>query len=255
MTAGLTRGSQEYLLTALWAGLFLWLWNLTEGLAICWFYGKGQALKKGLPAVLLLSVIQGGGELLLTQVNTTLACFVPACISLIAVFFAGKNQEIRKSMEGRREQDHGSCGTKRGRAGSIWENEPAAGFYTLYIFGSYCNRCACSRTCQPFSGTGRDRAGRSHGQRQDTVLSMRRAGSYSPLQIFTHASMFLLVSALAGLFYYRKKGWIKRGSSAQIFWKTFKMALPSGIAVICLVAMSRIMSGTGQTMELADGIL
>ncbi|MFQ8898806.1 MAG: L-lactate permease [[Clostridium] scindens] len=90
MTAALEPGTPDYLAAAFWAGLFIWLWNIVIGLAICWFYGKGKAVKKGLPAVLIISLIQGGGELLLTQVNTTIACFIPACISLIALFFIGK---------------------------------------------------------------------------------------------------------------------------------------------------------------------
>ena len=96
MTAALEPGTPDYLAAAFWAGLFIWLWNIVIGLAICWFYGKGKAVKKGLPAVLIISLIQGGGELLLTQVNTTIACFIPACISLIALFFIGKLKIYRE---------------------------------------------------------------------------------------------------------------------------------------------------------------
>ncbi len=49
--------------------------------------------------MVLLSVIQGGGELLLTQVNTTIACFVPACISLVAIIAAREASGVPKGME------------------------------------------------------------------------------------------------------------------------------------------------------------
>ncbi|MCQ4776037.1 L-lactate permease, partial [Lacrimispora saccharolytica] len=85
MSAGLTQGTGVYLMTAFWTATFIWFWNAVSGFAVCWFYGKGKAIKKGFPAILLLSAIQGGGELLLSQINSTLSCFVPACVSLIAI--------------------------------------------------------------------------------------------------------------------------------------------------------------------------
>ena len=90
MSAGLSAGSKEYLVTAMWTAAFIWFWNAIGGFATCWFYGKGKALKKGFPAVALMAIIQGGGELLLSQVNTTICCFVPACISLIVILLLGR---------------------------------------------------------------------------------------------------------------------------------------------------------------------
>jgi len=80
------------------------------------------------------------------------------------------------------------------------------------------------------------------------------AEQFSPLSPFTHASMFLLVSSLAGLLYYRSCGFIGEGGAKQVFARTVKMARPSSIAVLALVIMSKIMSGTGQTVVLANGI-
>ena len=77
---------------------------------------------------------------------------------------------------------------------------------------------------------------------------------YSPLSPFTHASMFLLLSSLIGLFYYKSCGFIKAGGVKRVFAKSISMTMPSGIAVVGLVIMSKIMSGTGQTTVLANGI-
>ena len=52
----------------------------------------------------------------------------------------------------------------------------------------------------------------------------------------------------------KKHGWIGEGGTKRIFVKSVSMTMPSGIAVIGLVIMSKIMSGTGQTVVLADGI-
>ena len=77
---------------------------------------------------------------------------------------------------------------------------------------------------------------------------------FSPLAPFTHASMFLFVSAIIGLVYYKKHGWIGEGGTKRVFVKSVSMTMPSGIAVIGLVIMSKIMDGTGQTVVLANGI-
>ena len=66
--------------------------------------------------------------------------------------------------------------------------------------------------------------------------------------------MFLFLSSIIGLIYYGSHGWIKKGGTGRVFAKSVAMTMPSGIAVIGLVIMSRIMGGTGQTSVLADGI-
>ena len=66
--------------------------------------------------------------------------------------------------------------------------------------------------------------------------------------------MFLFVSAIIGLVYYKKHGWIGEGGTKRVFVKSVSMTMPSGIAVIVLVIMSKIMDGTGQTVVLANGI-
>ena len=64
--AGLTEEMPLYWQSALWTAGFLFVMNLISGLLVCWYYGKGPALRRGLPAVLVLSAIQGGGELLMS---------------------------------------------------------------------------------------------------------------------------------------------------------------------------------------------
>ncbi|MDP2813468.1 MAG: L-lactate permease, partial [Erysipelotrichaceae bacterium] len=82
--------------TALWAASFIWVWNFITGIAICWIYGKKEGLIRGLPVVIVISLIQGGGQLLLSQVNQTLAAFIPAVLSLIAIFLIGRTKTYGK---------------------------------------------------------------------------------------------------------------------------------------------------------------
>ena len=235
MSAGLSAGSKEYLVTAMWTAAFIWFWNAIGGFATCWFYGKGKALKKGLPAVALMAVIQGGGELLLSQVNTTICCFVPACASLIVILLLG-----RVKMYNEEWSIEDSPIMNRGFEGKAGGSEGPADMSLIQAFVPYFLLSPLTLSF-PETSTG-------YGYVNAAVES------FSPFTPFTHASMFLFISAIVGLFYYKKHGWIKEGGVKRIFVKSISMTMPSGIAVIGLVIMSKIMDGTGQTVVLANGI-
>lgn len=254
MSAGLAAGSKEYLVTAFWTALFILLWNAIGGLATCWFYGKGKAIKKGLPAVLLMTVIQGGGELLLSQVNTTICCFVPACISLIVIILLG-----RTKMYGQKWSVEDSPIMNR-QFEEVQESAEGPEDMTLVqAFVPYFLLSALTLIVllvKPVNSfLGKIAFGLSFPETSTGYGYVNKAvESFSPLAPFTHASMFLLLSALIGLVYYKRHGWIKEGGVKRVFVKSVAMTMPSGIAVIGLVIMSKIMDGTGQTVVLANGI-
>ena len=79
----------------MWASLFIWIINVVTGVVISWAYGRWAAVKKGLPAVVIISLIQGGGQAILSQISPALAAFIPSCLSLIAIFFIGKTQNLQ----------------------------------------------------------------------------------------------------------------------------------------------------------------
>lgn len=253
MSAGLTIGSPEYLQTAMYAAVFLWLWNMVIGLLICWFYGKGRGVKKGLPAVMILSMIQGGGELLLSQVNTTIACFVPACISLMAILLLGKSKMYRKTW----------CIAKSGvmdrKCLEENENAPASGLSLFQAVLPYLLLSGITMvvlTIEPVkSFLGRVSIGFAFPQTSTGYSFVNEAVErFSPITPFTHASMFLLSASVIGLLIYRKKGFITAGGEKKVFVRSLTMIMPSAIAVTGLVIMSKIMASTGQTAVLSNGI-
>lgn len=253
MTSGLASGNKEYLITAFWTAFFIWIWNLIVGIAICWFYGKWRAVRKGFFPVLILSLIQGGGELFLTKVNTTIACFVPATVSLIVILLLGRFKaygtiwSVKDSPIMTREMK--KCQTER----------KPEGMTLVHAFVPYILLTAVTLivlVVRPVNlflgqfeiGLAFPETATGYGYVNEAVKS------FSPLKPFTHASMFLLFSSLIGLFYYRKRGWIRKGGTKEVFIRSVSMTMPSGIAVIGLVIMSKVMAGTGQTTVLADGI-
>ena len=253
MSAGLAAGTPEYLQAAFWTALFLLLWNAVTGLAICWFYGKGKALKKGLPAVIIMAAIQGGGELLLSQVNTTLSCFLPACISLVVILVLGRMKMYKEewSLEDSKIMDRSA--KAEGTDNTASDMTLVQAFVPYFLLSALTLIVLLVKPINEFLG--QFSIGLAFPETQTGYGYVNAASEcFSPLTPFTHASMFLFISSIVGLLYYKKHGWIKDGGVKRVFVKSVAMTMPSGIAVIGLVIMSRLMSGTGQTVVLANGI-
>lgn len=253
MSAGLVPGSGDYLSAAFWSGTFLWVWNVIIGLVLCWFYGKGRGVKKGLPAVLLMSLIQGGGELLLSQVNTTISCFIPTCVALVVLFLLGRSKLYKEewSLEDSRIMDRSFTESA--------SDEAPAGMTLLQAFVPYILLTFITLVVLVVTPVKSFLSQVSFGfafPETSTAYGFvnKAEACFSPMTPFTHASMFLFLSSIAGLLYFGRHGWIKPGGTKRVFMKSVTMTMPSGIAVIGLIIMSRIMGGTGQTMVLADGI-
>ncbi len=254
MSTGMEAGSGAYIATAFWTALFIWIWNFIGGMAICWFYGKGRAVKKGLPALLILSVIQGGGELLLSGINTTVCNFVPAVISLIVILGLGSTKLYKQAWSIEESPIMNRSSSADGTADEAPQDMTLVQAFVPYFLLSAITLIVL--TVAPINNfLGQFKIGFAFPETVTGYGHINAASeSFSPLALFTHASMFLFISAIIGLVYYKSHGWIKQGGTKRAFVKSVSMTMPSGIAVIGLVIMSRVMDGTGQTIVLANGI-
>lgn len=247
--------------TALWGSFFIWFWNFVTGVGICWGYGRMEGVKKGLPAVLLLSMIQGGGEMVMSVVNPTLACFVPCCAAVAAGLLLGKSRWYGKPwrVEDSPVMERREEALKSGTANITGENtstikmtlhQAALPYYVLTAVTllvlllppvkQVLGRWSFSFSF-PASVTG-------YGYRVEAV------DSYSPLAPLTHAGFFLFVSAVFSYVYFHKKGWLCASGGKAALFRSVKKTIPSGTAVICFLVMSKMMSGSAQTQVLADGM-
>ena len=249
--AGLTEEMPLYWQSALWTAGFLFVMNLISGLLVCWYYGKGPALRRGLPAVLVLSAIQGGGELLMSQVNTTLGCFIPCCLALAASLLLGRLPlyntpwELPDSPAMRRRTESGA------------EEQPPRGMGVLHAFSPYFVMTALSLVCLLIPSVKRALgkisvslsvpALTAGGQRVTEAVT-----GFSPISL-TNAGVYLILAAGFGFFFFRRRGWLKPGSGSKILRDSVKKALPSSASVMAFLVLASIMSGTGQTAALAGG--
>ena len=247
--AGLTEAMPLYWQSALWTAALLFAMNLVSGLLVCWFYGRGAALRRGLPAVLVLSLVQGGGELLMSQVNTTLCCFIPCCLALVVSLLLGRlplyntpwELENSRAMEPSR--------------GTLLSEQAPQGMGILHAFSPYLVMTAFSLVCLLIPSVKRALAGVSVSLHIPAVVSggtaiTEEVSGFSPLSL-TNAGVFLFLAAGFGFFYFRRRGWLTAGSGQQILRDSLKKAWPSSVSVMVFLVLANIMSGTGQTAALA----
>ena len=247
--AGLTEAMPLYWQSALWTASFLFAMNLVSGLLVCWFYGRGAALRRGLPAVLVLSLVQGGGELLMSQVNTTLCCFIPCCLALVVSLLLGRlplyntpwELENSRAMEPSR--------------GTLLSEQAPQGMGILHAFSPYLVMTAFSLVCLLIPSVKRVLAGVSVSLSIPAITSggvevTEAIAGFSPLSL-TNAGVFLFLAAGFGFFYFRRRGWLTAGSGQQILRDSLKKAWPSSVSVMVFLVLANIMSGTGQTAALA----
>lgn len=250
---GLASNPELLLNTALWAAVFIWIWNIITGIAISWIYGKKEGLIKGLPAVLLISLIHGGGQLLLSQVNQTLAAFIPATLALLVIFLLGKTKMYGSSWK----IENSPVMVRKG-ATKVEEEYPKdmnlhQAFSPYYVLTFITLFILLIAPIKNFLG--QVKLGFSFPETVTGYGYVNPAVAlYSPIAIFISAGLFLLVSTLIGYAYFRKNNWVKAKSLKDIFNRSVEKTIPSSIAVLGFIMMSRVMGGTGQTIVLANGI-
>ncbi|MCB0999977.1 MAG: L-lactate permease [Acidimicrobiales bacterium] len=247
--------------TAFQTAALLWIPNLTGGLFLLWLIGRGRALRHGLPMVLVISLVQGGGQLVLTLWNPVLSNFIAATVAMAAVFALSKwsrysepNDVGGSVMVGDRARDDGA-GEDTDRAEPVMSLPMALFPYgvltVVSIIGlaigpveTFLERAEVG-LAMPATDTGYD-------------VTNDAESSYSPLTPFTHPGFFLVISSIAAFVVYRAKGytarWRERADVAPLWGAVAKDALPASVAVVAFLVLSSIMGHSGQTDTLALGL-
>jgi lactate permease len=249
---GIDATPELLLNTALWAGIFIWVWNLMLGFAIAYIYGGFKAIKKGLPAILIISLIQGGGQLLFTQFNQTLAAFVPSTLALLTLFVLNKTPWYNKPWKISNSRVMSQVTETKAeeivpKGMSLWQ-----AFLPYFILTVITLTILLITPLKNFLGQWR--LGLAFPETITGYGYVNPAISlFSPIAPFTHAGTFLLLASIFGYLYFKKFGWIEKEGGRNLLKRSFKKTLPSTVAVAGFIIMSRLMGGTGQTLVLAQG--
>lgn len=238
--------------TVFWAAFFLFLVNFLTGIFICVIYGGKAAVWKGAPAVLLISAIQGGGEVLLSQFNTALCCFLPSCLSLCAVFALGRTRLYREPWALKTSPIIYDCTSQQLSDKNVCKLSFHQAFLPYYVltgltlavllipsvnklFGSCSIALSFEETSTPLG------------------VVNNAVEAFSPITPFTNSGFFLLVAALTGYIFFYWKGCYTQGSTRIILRGLLNKAIPVSLSMIILMVTARIMSGSGQILVLARG--
>lgn len=234
--------------TILWSTAMLGIVNLIAGLLIALLAGGYKGMKRNAVTVVLLGVLQGGGQLVLALLNPMLCNFVVVSLSLGLIFMIGKLDYYRQPVElsdpAEERFDESIAGNKM--------TIPQAFIPYLFLIviavivllnDSVKNYLGQWKISLPFAG-------------KTTLLGFTTASypAYAPLAPLIHSGAFLLLAAILGYACYKRWGFIQSGGMQRIMKNSLDKTIPSAVAVIGLIAMSKVMDETGQTTVLAQGV-
>lgn len=248
--AGLSGGQAAE--AAVYAAVMIWIFNFVCVLFTCWLYGKKTAIVEAAPAVGLLSLIMGGGELLLAPVNATISCFLPSAVAMAAVFLISRTGKYRQKWEIADSRIMEKVSENDSREESPMNFHQA--FLPYYVLTVITVICLLIPPVNQLLG--RWEIGFPFPETVTGYGYVTAAESrLSPLKPLTYAGTFLAVSAVISIVYYRKKGFIKADDVRNVWRNTVKKCISPTIAILCFVIMSKYMGSSGQIYEMSQGVV
>lgn len=238
--------------TAFSAALLLWIPNLLAGFTIAWLYGRWEAVKRALPAVLIISIIHGGGQLFLTTVNPIISNFVPATIALAAVYLIERLPRYHEA-----EPIESPIFEEPMAADGGEPEKPKMpinlAFLPYYVLIGVSLAGLLIPPVNEFLG--RLEIGFSYPRVETGFGNVTPAEDmYGGFAIFTHPGTFLLISALIAYIVFRLRGLYDRGAERGMLSGMAENAIPASIAILGFLTLSQIMDHSGMISILALGI-
>ena len=253
--------------TALQTAVLLWIPNLVSGLTIAWLYGRTAAVKLALPLIVVVSLLHGGGQLLLVMWNPILSTFLASTIALGALIPLSrwKRYSDPDDIAGQRML---SDANERDAQEQDDEKEPVMGLGMAFMPYLVLTLISVGTLVVPPVEDALERL--EIGMPFPAVttgyeVEVAEAEPYDPFAPLTHPGTFLLISTLVSWVAYRRRGyyaaWRARERDAAdgeteggILTGLASNAVPASVAVVAFLVMSKVMDHSGQTEVLATGI-
>ena len=242
---------EPLLATAAWAAIFTGIMNIASGIVICWIYAGWQGMRKGGLAILAFSTLHVGGQLLLSQYNQVLCNFLVSSAGLVLAYLLGRFVYAKPYR-----CQHSKI-MDRSIASDMEDATPLPlslhqAFLPYYILTGitlFVLLIPPVKTALSFLVVGLPFPETTTGFGFVNPALER----YAPITVFTHSGVFLTLSCLLGYCFFKNKNVLQPDSARNIASRTLDKAAPATIAVILLIAMSKVMGGTGQVLVLAQG--
>ncbi|MGQ4535649.1 L-lactate permease [Dermabacteraceae bacterium P13264] len=226
-------GVQDVAATSLYAGIFLWLINLSGALIMCFLYGRGPAVRHALPFVLAVSAVMAGGQIAVGQVNPTIAAFVPTAAAFVLVLGAFRLGIYTSEW---------SCPSRLLAAPSQADvptapAAPAAG-NVLTSAAPFLFLAASSLLLFTLPGL------------HEALSGLRLLG----VPLFYHAGTVLTLTAVFALLLLRREGGVDRAGTVRACRAALAKLLPTSLGIAALLVLARLLFNTGQIEILAQGV-
>jgi lactate permease len=254
--------------TAFETGILLWIPNLAGGLFIAWLVGRGKGLAHSLPMVAVITVIHGGGQLVLTLWDPVLSNFLAATAAMVALYPLSRWNRysdeydgevlVMKDSDEEEPEDAEEVEEQKKRQ----ESKPPMGLAMAFLPYVVLTLTSVVALVIPPVEDALETVeiGLSFPQVEtgyDVVVDAE--DPYSPFTPFTHPGFFLLLSAAAAYGVFRSKGYYEEWSeqtdqSGSLWGGVFEDATPASVAVVSFLVLSKVMDHSGQTDTLALGL-
>jgi len=279
---------QDVLLTALSAGVLLWIANISAGLTIAYIYGRRKAVVYALPMVAIVSVVHGGGQLLgIYFWEPAFANFFAATLALLALAPISKLSRYATPADGietrpAMKDDFTSLHAERSSpavadGGTVEEAETRTDGGTATA-GVDSDLMSLKLAALPFGVLAVvafvtavvEPIGEALGTVELVVpfpgvetgfgVETGALGAGDGLALINYPGMFLLVSALVAYLAYRSAGHYEKtrqltdGDQEGFLAVVLRTAVPASIAVVGFLVMALVMDYSGQTSVLAQGL-
>src|SRR5690625_577699 len=238
---------EEQTLTLVYTGILLWIVNIIGGLMVSWLYGKWKAVKEGFLAVVIISVIHGGGQLGILFFDPILSTFIATIVAFGALFALSKMKRYseRAEADDKTEVMKEEEEDDQEKTPNISLHQAFMPYYFLTIstvlmlgIPPVTDFLEQFEIGPPFPAV-----------ETGYGFEMEAEEAYSPIAPFTHPGFFLLISFIFAYFWYRRFNLYKNISNPikKILSGTNDNALGATLAISGFLTMSMIMENSGQT--------
>lgn len=245
--------------TAYQSALLLALQVVMGGFMVVWMYGRWPAIRHAWPLVLIISAIQGVGQVIVALYEPVLAAFIPAAVALLALYPLSRWRRYAEPLQGvpdrpaMRADLAQETSDQKAPMGLMMSFMPYALLTITALGSSLIDPIADALRSFTF-GMPFPEVTTGYG------VSNPASEKYGAMAPLMNPGASLLVTSTVTWLVFQWRGYFKawQGSAAPgrpgIFTNLFASAVPASVPIIAFLVMARIMDHSGQNEALAYGL-
>lgn len=247
------------------SALLLLIQVVLGGFWVVWMYGRWPAVRQAWPLVLIISAIQGIGQVVVVLIDPVLSAFLPATLAMAALYPLSRWKRYAQPVQGvpdrpaMKTELHSDATTRPAPMGVVVSFMPYVLLTVLALVASLVPTIKAALGSFKYGMAFPD---------VDTGHGMVRAAvqSYSPMAPLTNPGTYVFITAVVTWLYFRSRGYYKTWAASGAASGTdatgapgvasglFASAVPASVPIIAFLVMARLMDHSGQNEALAYGI-